>query len=120
PVNPRFQFSTIAGRYVVLCFFASAAEPASRRVLDDILQHRARFDDETCCFFGVSTDPGDEQEERVKEIRPGIHLFWDFDRRISRLFGALEQTTSQEAAQSPYRRFTLVLDERLRVIAGLP
>jgi peroxiredoxin/predicted 2-oxoglutarate/Fe(II)-dependent dioxygenase YbiX len=119
PVNPRFQFSTVAGRYVVLCFFASAAEPASRRILDDILQHRALFDDETFCFFGVSIDPGDEQEERIKEIRPGIHLFWDFDCRISRIYGALGERTAN-AAKSPYRRFTLVLDERLRVVAVLP
>src|SRR5215510_3753319 len=120
PVNPRFQFSTVAGRYVVLCFFASAADPASRRILDDILQHRALFDDHTFCFFGVSIDPEDEQEARLKEMLPGIHLFWDFDRHVSRLFGALGGETGSSAPQPPYRRFTLVLDERLRVVAVLP
>jgi len=120
PVNPRFQFATVAGRYVVLCFFASATEPASRRVLDDILQHRALFDDETCCFFGISIDPGDEREARIKEMRPGIRLFWDFDCRVSRLFGACGDETDNNPTQSSYRRFTLVLDERLRVVAVLP
>jgi len=42
PVNPRFHFDTVAGRYVVLYFFASAAEPTSRRVLDDILPRGGR------------------------------------------------------------------------------
>jgi len=114
PVNPRFHFDTVAGRYIVLCFFASAVEPASRRILDDILQQRHVFDDENVCFFGVSIDPDDERSGRIQELLPGIHLFWDFDRNVSRLFGAVA-----DEAQT-YRRFTLVLDERLRIFAILP
>jgi peroxiredoxin len=114
PVNPRFHFDTVAGRYIVLCFFASAAEPASRRVLDDILQQRHLFDNENVCFFGVGIDPEDERSGRIQVVLPGIHLFWDFDRNVSRLFGAV----TDEAGT--YRRFTLVLDERLRIAAIVP
>ncbi|MCI0458249.1 MAG: hypothetical protein L0Z62_14895 [Gemmataceae bacterium] len=31
--NPQFHFDTIAGRYVVLCFFQSAGLPASQQIL---------------------------------------------------------------------------------------
>lgn len=113
-VNPRFHFHTVAGRYIVLCFFASASDPASRRVLDDASHHRDLFDDENISFFGVSIDPEDERSGLIQERLPGIHLFWDFDRHVSRLFGAAVDETGA------YRRFSLVLDERLRIFAILP
>lgn len=102
----------------MLCFFGSAADPTSRRVLDEILANRDTFDDANVCFFGVSTDPEDEQLGRVEESLPGVHVFWDFDRAICKRFGALEPTGEQ--GESALRRFTLVLDERLRVYDLLP
>ena len=60
PVSPQFHFDSVAGRYTVLCFFGSASDPDSRRVLDDVLANRHVFDDENVCFFGVSIDPDDE------------------------------------------------------------
>jgi peroxiredoxin/predicted 2-oxoglutarate/Fe(II)-dependent dioxygenase YbiX len=119
PVNPNFKFNTIAGRRVVLCFFGSVVDPGSRRVLDDILANRAVFDDENVCFFGVSVDPEDETTRRVQNIIPGIRFFWDFDRAVSRLYGAVADD-SPDAGQTHYRRFSLVLDERLRVLTTLP
>jgi peroxiredoxin/predicted 2-oxoglutarate/Fe(II)-dependent dioxygenase YbiX len=125
PVNPSFHFDTVAGRYIVLCFFGSANDSASRRVLDDILQHRSVFDDKNACFFGVSIDPEDERSGRVREMQPGLHVFWDFDRNVSSLFGAaVAQTagaqTGGDLGAESYRRFSVVLDERLRVFALVP
>jgi hypothetical protein len=85
PGNPRFHFDTVAGRYVVLC------------------------------FFGVSVDPQDEATARVQEQVPGMHLFWDFDRRVSRLYGV-----AGESGDSNYLAQTFVLDERLRIVAVIP
>src|SRR5262249_46443855 len=87
--NPTFHFDTIAGRYVVLCFFGSAGQSASRQVLDGFLRYLSGFDDENVCFFGVSTDPEDERANRVQETLPGSRYFWDFDRRISQMYGAV-------------------------------
>src|SRR5215211_6773921 len=86
--NPHFNFSSMGGRYVVLCFFESAARADSRRILDDVLASRAAFDDNNACFFGVSTDPDDQRLERVREHIPGIRFFWDFDQSVSRSYGA--------------------------------
>src|SRR5690606_9599865 len=88
PVNPNFQFDTVAGRHVVLSFFGSARAAPSRRLLEEVFRRRELFDDRNLAFFGVSVDPDDEQSGRVREALPGIHLFWDFDHRVSRLFGA--------------------------------
>lgn len=114
PVNPRFNFGSVAGRYVVLCFFESAADGASRRVLDAFLARRDVFDGRDFAFFGVSVDPDDERLGRVADVAPGMRFFWDFDRAVS---GASGVVTPEGAA---YRRMTYVLDLRLRVIAALP
>jgi predicted 2-oxoglutarate/Fe(II)-dependent dioxygenase YbiX/peroxiredoxin len=108
------------GRYVVLCFFGSAADPASRRILDDVVKHRGVFDDDNASFFGVSIDPEDERSGRIQEMLPGIHLLWDFDRNVSRLYGASTAEATVFPGDESYQPFSLVLDERLRVFAIVP
>ena len=120
PLNPRFHFEATAGRYIVLCFFGSSAEPASRRILDDVLARlRSVFDDTNACFFAVSIDPRDEHLARVQDVAPGFHVFWDFDRNVSRLYGAAPSADGDPAADD-YYRFSVLLDERLRVVATIP
>src|SRR5215217_3544402 len=58
--NPRYVFDTAAGRYFVLCFYGSAAEPLGKAALDAVFANRQQFDDIRICFFGVSLDPADE------------------------------------------------------------
>jgi predicted 2-oxoglutarate/Fe(II)-dependent dioxygenase YbiX len=133
------MFDTVAGRYIALCFFGSAANSASRAVLDAVVQHRHSFDDENISFFGISVDPDDERTGRIQEALPGVHLFWDFDRQISRRYGAIvEEPTNSSGVDGAsaadasvsrptadttpltFRLFTMILDERLRVVASLP
>lgn len=113
--SERFHFDTVAGRYVVLCFFESAAHPTTQQILESVLCNRQPFDDTFACFFGVSIDPDDERLPRVRESIPGIRFFWDSDRSVSQAYGALPQTPD-----GSYRRFSVVLDERLRVLAVFP
>ncbi|WP_375469712.1 2OG-Fe(II) oxygenase [uncultured Nostoc sp.] len=111
--NANFHFDTIAGRYIVLCFFGSAGMKTSQRILEDIWSQRAVFDDQNCCFFGVSVDPEDEKQPRIQPHIPGVRFFWDFNGAISQQYGAITATGN-------YRQFTLVLDYSLRVLAVLP
>lgn len=115
--NPSFHFDTVAGRYVVLTFLGSASNPASaeaiRHVTTDL---RKRFNDATLAFFGVSTDPEDQAGGRIAESAPGIRYFADFDRKVSALYGAVEETDGNAS----FTGFTLVLDPFLRVVANLP
>lgn len=113
PAKARYVFDTVAGRYVVISFFGSAANPIAAKVLEDIASHRGRFDDANVCFFGVSVDPEDELLRRVANSIPGIRYFWDLDRSVSALYGAAQ-------ADGAYRRVTYVLDPALRVLAVLP
>src|SRR4051812_14230348 len=71
--NPTFNFDTVAGRYIVMSFYGSAARENSAAVLRHITTTlRAQFDDANMAFFGVSADPVDESDGRVRQMEPGI------------------------------------------------
>lgn len=119
-VRTEFNFDTVAGRYVVLCLFGSAADPAVRQVLDDFRQLADVFDGRNAAFFGVSIDPDDERDGRARDQAPGYQIFWDFDRKVSRLYRAITDEPADNPTAVTYWRHTLVLDERLRVFAVVP
>ncbi|HEY3789817.1 MAG TPA: 2OG-Fe(II) oxygenase [Urbifossiella sp.] len=112
--NPKYQFDTVAGRYVILTFFGTAADAAGQRIVADIERNSARFDVENYCLFGVSVDPEDESLGRVQQRVQGVMYFWDFDAAISKLYGVIA------ADGKTYQRLTIVLDQALRVLAILP
>ena len=118
--NPHYAFSSVGGRYVVMCFYGSAADPLGRAALDAVIASRAIFDDTNICFFGVSADPGDAAEDRIKEMLPGIRYFLDYDLAVARLCGAAPKDIADGEGQVPLRRFWLVLDPTLRVKAVFP
>lgn len=112
----KYHFGTVAGRYIVMSFFGSARIATSAAVLQGLLEQRDRFDGTNICFFGVSVDPADEASERVRQTLPGVRFFWDFDRTISQLYGA----SKADASADSYHRFTVIIDERLRILAVIP
>jgi len=118
--NPRYAFSAVGGRYVVLCFYGSAADPLGRAALDAVVAGRAIFDDASACFFGISVDPRDESEGRIAEMIPGIRYFLDYDLLVSRQFGAAPLDLANGETDFPLRRFWLVLDPTLRVLEVFP
>jgi peroxiredoxin len=118
--NSRYAFDTAAGRAIVLCFYASAADPQGRAALEAVFANRRYFDDTRACFFGVSLDPGDESERRVRDSMPGLRFFFDFDGTISRLYGAIPREARPGDGPLSVRRFWIVLDPTLRVLAVIP
>ncbi|MFM7275352.1 MAG: 2OG-Fe(II) oxygenase, partial [Gammaproteobacteria bacterium] len=113
--TPVFQFGAAAGRRVLLCFPGSASRPESLRIREELQALRGAFDDERLCFFGVSLDPADFGPDGPAEQIPGIRWFRDADGAISRQYGALRE----EAGVLHVYPFSLLLDERLRVLAVL-
>lgn len=65
--NPRYHFNTAAGRSIVLCFFESAVDTISQRILEEFFKYREVFDDDRSSFFGVSVDPEDERLARIRQ-----------------------------------------------------
>lgn len=114
--RPSFAIDTLAGRYIVLCFFGSAADPQGGAALAAALRERARFDDSRASFFGVSIDPRDEAEGRVRDLMPGFRIVLDFDGALSRRCGV----TSEGQGPRPYRQCWMVVDPTLHVAATFP
>ena len=118
--NVNYSFDKAAGRYLVLCFFITAGDPAGRAALDSVQAHRHLFDGDRTAFFGVTVDPADEKTGRVRESQSGIHCFWDFDFAISRAYGAVPVDCAPGEANITTRRFWIVLDPALRVLKSFP
>ncbi len=113
PGNPRFTFGSVAGRYIVLYLFHSAADPVAQAGLAAARERSDLFTDSFASFFGVSTDPQDETETRVANAIPGYRFFWDFDLTVSMLYGA----TNADGARA---RLWVVIDPTMRVIGAFP
>ena len=114
--NPRYLFDVSAGRNLVLCFLGSAAHPHSQAALKAALKRRDLFDDVHASFFGVSMDPKDESEERLKTVLPGYRHFWDFDHAIGKLYGA----SSIDAGETGIVGKWVIIDPTVRVISVIP
>jgi peroxiredoxin len=113
--QPHFKLDTVAGRYVVLCFAGSAGDAGAAVALRVALAgHRALFNDLNACLLVVSTDPDDERLGRLRPS-PGVRPVWDFDRTVSRLYGA-----AADDDPSRYQPFWLLLDPMLRVLHHAP
>ncbi|HEX8526579.1 2OG-Fe(II) oxygenase [Allosphingosinicella sp.] len=110
--SPDYCFDTVAGRLVLMLFFGSASFEPSKAAIELVSRERALFDDERAAFFGVSVDPEDVAKERIAQELPGLRYFLDFDRKVSRLYGASDGER--------YAPFWLLLDPALRVIERFP
>ena len=117
PSNPRYNFNTVAGRYVVLCFLGSAKDADSQTVLQALDAQRALFDAEHLMLFHVSSDPEDESQNRLGDRARGIRVFWDFDRSVARQFGLC--AVPADGVQGKLRKMLYVLDRRLCVLTAI-
>ncbi len=104
------------GRYVVLCFFASAANEAGKAAMALAAENPRLFDDGgKVSFFGVSLDRTD-----AERLGDSPRWFRDFDGTIARAYGALPHDVRPEDKNVPARRFWMVLDPMLRVLKVVP
>ena len=115
----EFAFDATGGRYVVLCFFATA-DARGRSAVEAAFAAPGLFDDDNAAFFGVSIDPADEAEKRVVGRLPGFRFFWDFDGEISKLYGAIPADADTAKGGVQLRRIWVVLDPTLRVLKVIP
>ena len=117
--RPLFAVDSAAGRYLVLCFYGSMTDPRGRAAVEAAQRRRDLFDGHRAWFFGVSLDPGDAAEARVKDAEPGLTFLWDFDGWVSASCGAL---TKAGGADGPGQAspLWLVVDPTLHVLAVLP
>lgn len=112
--SENYVFDAAAGRYLVLCFFVSSRYPAFQEASKYVQANRALFDDDTFAFFGVSIDPQDEATGAAAQSLPGIRYIWDFDYRVSQMYGSLPLNIGPETNIA--RPTWVVVDPTLRVL----
>jgi predicted 2-oxoglutarate/Fe(II)-dependent dioxygenase YbiX/peroxiredoxin len=115
--NPQFRFDTVGGRYVVLCFFGSAASAAGKHCSKAVAENRGLFDDDKMAYFGVTNDP--EDRPRLREYYPGIRYFLDIDGSVSRQYGVMDIDT-EETATAETRPRWFVLSPTLQILKVVP
>jgi len=120
PNNPRYNLSSVAGRYVVLAFLPPLADPAADAALAAVNAARSLFNDDHCCLFGVLSTA--EDFAAVRDDPPGLRWLHDLDGVAS---GPLEMSGPGWVVLDPTLRllFTAPLTsaaEVMRRLAALP
>jgi predicted 2-oxoglutarate/Fe(II)-dependent dioxygenase YbiX/peroxiredoxin len=114
--NPNFHFDTAGGRNLVLSFIGSAARPGVAEAVQRLGARRDIFDDIHASLFVVTCDPTDEG--RLEHRMPGYRNFWDFDSKVTRLYGlASEPEADGRLRVTPA---SVVLDPNFRVFKVVP
>jgi predicted 2-oxoglutarate/Fe(II)-dependent dioxygenase YbiX/peroxiredoxin len=102
-----FSLSVAAGRWVVLSFLGSPADPRAERELAAFSEIFRLCHEDRLVFYGVLTEPPADPSPYLKLSAGASGFLADYDGEISRLFGA---------AQMPR---TIILDPMLRAVANI-
>ena len=118
--NPRYIFSSVAGRYVAVAFLPAGDELAVKAALDAVRAERGLFDDVNRSFFGVLRDP--DAFARAQDELPGVRWLHDPEGAVATLW---EIGAPQWVILDPTLRvlFTAPLGQSENVmarLAGLP
>ncbi len=111
--NPRFVFSSVAGRFVVLVFIPSYESEAAQAAIKAVQAQRKLFDDDKVALFWVTGDPGDQVDARIQDQVPGIRWFFDPDGEVRKLYGGPEDRLAEAGGW-------FLIDPALRIMATGP
>jgi predicted 2-oxoglutarate/Fe(II)-dependent dioxygenase YbiX/peroxiredoxin len=98
------------GRWIVLAFLNSLAEPRANHELAELLGETQLFTEERLVVYGVLTEPPSEEAGAILASisGPALGFIVDYDGAITRAYGALGSPRS------------IVLDPMLRAVANIP
>ena len=102
-----FNLQVAAGRWIVLCFLGSVDDPQAKQELTGLLRDAHLFDEDQMIAQGVMTTPPKDPNPLTEISGPAVSFLADYDRELSRSYGALEM------------RRSVVLDPMLRAIADI-
>jgi predicted 2-oxoglutarate/Fe(II)-dependent dioxygenase YbiX/peroxiredoxin len=103
-----FDFHVFGGRWVVLAFLGSPANPAADEKIAELMKDDALFDDDRIVVRGVFTAPPADIAKYAQMCTKAFSFIADYDGAVSRAFGAADMPR------------TVVLDPMLRAVADIP
>ena len=108
----NYSIEVAAGRWIVLMVFGTLGAEVCRVAHDKVLARRALFNDADAAFYGVSVDMKDRVERGLANAPFGLRYFWDFDQKISRLYGLVQDGNLRPAI--------FLIDRSFRIVAAEP
>jgi peroxiredoxin/predicted 2-oxoglutarate/Fe(II)-dependent dioxygenase YbiX len=108
----NYSIEVAAGRWIVLMVFGTLGVEACREAHDQVLARRDIFNDADAAFYGVSVDMKDRFERGLSNAPFGLRYFWDFDQKVSRLYGLVEGAQLRPAV--------FLIDRSFRILAAEP
>jgi predicted 2-oxoglutarate/Fe(II)-dependent dioxygenase YbiX/peroxiredoxin len=97
----------LAGRYIVLFFFGAAARPDVAEVLASVGERNDLFDYKHRLFVGISNDPEDFAQGRVRQCHPAQLILLDPGGAATRLYVSAPRPAGQVSAAIPPIAFVL-------------
>ena len=117
--GPAYALEVAAGRWIVLMAFGSLGNDICRRAHAEILARRALFNDADAAFYGVSVDRRDRFERGLGDAPAGLRYFWDFDRRVCRLYGLADEAYLSPAVFLIDRSFRICMAESIEAVGAV-
>ncbi|MBI4783221.1 MAG: 2OG-Fe(II) oxygenase [Oscillatoriophycideae cyanobacterium NC_groundwater_1537_Pr4_S-0.65um_50_18] len=117
--SPNFHFETVGGYRIILSFLGSSTIDRSKEVLQQFMALQDSLEQQQIIFFGVLIDPGDLALKDWIELPTFFKLFWDFDQKISALYGTCE-SLPDDPDSIRYAPTTFVLNQNLQIAGIFP
>lgn len=108
----RYSIEVAAGRHILLMVFGSLSVDACKAAHEAVIARRGLFNDADAAFYGVSVDPQDKAQRGLCNAPFGLRYFWDFDQKVSRLFGLVNNGHLKPAV--------FLIDPTFRILAAEP
>jgi peroxiredoxin/predicted 2-oxoglutarate/Fe(II)-dependent dioxygenase YbiX len=107
-------FDELAGRYIVLFFFGTAARPGVAEVLAAFGRRNDLFDHKRALLLGISNDPDDFNQGRVHQHHTGQLFLWDSNGIAAKQYGVAEPAMVEVPAA--IRPVAFLLSPSLQII----
>jgi peroxiredoxin len=111
-------FDELAGRYVVLFFFGSAARSDVAETLAALGHHNDLFDRKRALLLGISNDPDDFNQGRVRPHDPSQLFLLDSSGIAAKQYGLADPATAVVA--TAIRPVAFILSPALQIIEIVP
>ena len=109
PVNPKFAFGSLGGRYILLAFLPPPG-PHRYAALQVVRDNAAVFADGRALFFGVLPDAESYAQARNE---PPFRWFADLEGELRRLYRAVDQAGGVQP-------MWVVVDPMMRILGSAP
>jgi peroxiredoxin/predicted 2-oxoglutarate/Fe(II)-dependent dioxygenase YbiX len=118
--NSNFHFDTVGGHRIVLAFFGSSRHPQGAEILYRFTTLQEQLEEAQVPFFGITVDPEDAFLENIIRCPAYFKLVWDFEYKISALYGVCQSYNGNRAKVMDYTPMTFVLNQNFQVIGVFP